>query len=150
MRSDNGTQFVSTGFDELSKDYLVHTCDVKPKAAASQWRGGASRTLIKNALKKEKDPAKALVSYKATPLENGYSPAQMLFGRKIRTTVPVFPDQLKPSWPGLQELREHEQESKIVQTKRYYETHRCTELPAPKTGGRLWIRKNQQLLQKEL
>ena len=78
-----GTQFVSTRFDELSKDYLVHTCDVKPKAAASQWRGGASRTLIKNALKKEKDPAKALVSYKATPLENGYSPAQMLFGRKI-------------------------------------------------------------------
>ena len=107
-------------------------------------------TLIKNALEKEKDPAKALVSYKASPLENGYSPAQMLFGRKIRTTVPVFPDQLKPSWPGLQELREHEQESKIVQTKRYYVTHRCTELPAPKPGGGLWIRKKQQLLKKEL
>ena len=101
----------------------------------------ASRTLIKNALKKEKDPAKALASYKATPLENGYSPAQMLFGRKTRTAVPVFPDQLKPSWPGLQELREHEQESKIVQTKRYNVTHRCTELTAPKPGGRLWIRK---------
>ena len=108
----------------------------------------ASRTLIKNALKKEKDPAKALVSYKATPLENGYSPAQMLFGRK--TTVPVFPDQLKPSWPGLQELCERERESKIVQTKRYNVTHRCTELTAPKPGGRLWIRKKQQLLQKDL
>ena len=107
-------------------------------------------TLIKNALEKEKDPAKDLVSYKASPLENGYSPAQMLFGRKIRTTVPVFPDQLKPSWPGLQELCEHEQESKIVQTKRYYVTHRCTELPAPKPGDGLWIRKKQQLLKKEL
>ena len=88
---------------------------------------------IKNALKKEKDPAKALVSYRATPLENGYSPAEMLFGRKIRTTVPVFPDQLKPSWPGLQELREDEQESKLVQTKCYNVSHQCTELPALKT-----------------
>ena len=68
----------------------------------------------------------------------------------MRTTVPVFPDQVKPSWPGLQELREHEQESKIVQTKRYNVAHRCTELPAPKPGGGLWGRKNQQLLQKEL
>ena len=51
------------------------------------------------------------MSYRATPLENGHSPAEMLFGRKILTTVPVFPDKLKPSWPGLQELREHEQES---------------------------------------
>ena len=114
-----------------SQRLLGHTCYVKPKAAANQWRGGASRTLIKNVLKTEKDPAKALVSYKATPLENGYSPAQMLFGRKIQTTVPVFHDQLKPSWPGLQELREHEQESKIVQTKSYNIARRCTKLAAP-------------------
>ena len=92
---------------------------------------------ITNSLKKEKDPAKALMSYRATPLENGYSPAEMLFGGKIRTTVPVFPDQLKPSWPGLQELREHEHESKIVETKRYSVSHRCTELPALKPGGGL-------------
>ena len=82
------------------------------------------------------------MSYKATSLENGFSPTQMLFGRKIRTTVPVFPDQLKPSWPWLQEFREHEHESKIVQTKCYNVTHRCIELLAPKPGGGLWIRKN--------
>ena len=62
---------------------------------------------IKNALKKEKDLVKALMSYRATPLENGYSPAEMLFGRKIVTTVRVFPDQLTPSWSGLQELHNH-------------------------------------------
>ena len=104
-----------------------------------QTNGEAERTVqtINDSLKKEKDPAKALMSYRATPLENGYSPAEMLFGRKIRNTVPVFPDQLKPSWPGLQELREHEQESKIVQTKRYNVSHGCTELPALKPGGGL-------------
>ena len=92
------------------------------------------------------------MSYRATPLENGYSPAEMLFGRKIRTTVPVFHGQLKPSWPSLQELREHEQESKIVQTKRYNAGHRCTELRALKPGGHMWVvdQKKRQLLQKEL
>ena len=96
---------------------------------------------IDNALKKEKDPAKALMSYRATPLENRYSPAKMLLATKIRTTVPLLPDQLKPSWPGLQERREHKQESKIVQTKRYNVSHRWTELPALKPGGGLRIRK---------
>ena len=43
---------------------------------------------IKNALKKEKDPAKALMSYRANPLENGYSPAEMLFGRKSEPLLP--------------------------------------------------------------
>ena len=63
----------------------------------------------------------------------------MLLGRKIRTTAPMFPDQLKPSWLGLQELREHEQESKLIQTKRYNVSHRCTELPALKPGGQVWV-----------
>ena len=106
-----------------------------------QTNGEAERAVqtIKNAIKEEKDPAKALMSYRATPLENGYRPAEMLFKRTIRTTVPVFPDQLKPSWLGLQELREHEQESKIVQTKRYNVNHRCTELPALKPGVHVWV-----------
>ena len=55
---------------------------------------------VMNILKKEQDPAKAPMSYPATPLENGYSPAEMLFGRKITTTVPVFPDHLKPLGPA--------------------------------------------------
>ena len=110
-----------------------------PKLPQTNGEAEQAVQTIKNAIKKEKDPAKALMSYRATPLENGYSPAEMLFKRKIRTTVLVFPDQLKPSWPGLQELREHEQESKIVQTKRYNVNHRCTELPALKPGGHVWL-----------
>ncbi|XP_015747164.1 PREDICTED: uncharacterized protein K02A2.6-like [Acropora digitifera] len=139
LRSDNGPQLVSTEFDEFSKKYSFTHVTSSPKMP--QTNGEAERAVqtIKNALKKEKDPAKALMSYRATPLENGYSPAEMLFGRKIRTTVPVFPDQLKPSWPGLQELREHEQESKLDQTKRYNVSHRCTELPALKPGGHVWV-----------
>ena len=94
---------------------------------------------VKNALEKEKDPAKALMSYRATPLENRYSPAEMLFDRTIRTTVPVFHDQLKPSWPGLEKVREHEQESKLIQTNRYNSSHRCTELSMLSEGDCVWV-----------
>ena len=79
------------------------------------------------------------MSYRATPRENGYSPAEMLFGRKIRTTVPVFPDQLKPLWSSLEKIRMHEEESKLTQTSRYNARHRCKELPALHTGERVWV-----------
>ena len=121
--SDNGPKLVSTEFDEFSKEYsFTH---VTSSQKLRQVNGEAERAVqtIKKTQKKEKDPVKALVSYRATSLEDGYSPAEKLFERKIRSTVPVFPGQLKPSWPGLQELREHEQGSKIVHTKRYNVSH---------------------------
>ena len=63
----------------------------------------------------------------------------MLFGRKIRTTVPASPDRLKPFLPGLQELCEHEQENKIVQTKCCNVSHGYTDFPAQKLGGHVWV-----------
>lgn len=127
------------GIWRVSKEYSFTDVTSSPKMPQANGEADWAVQTIKNALKKEKDPAKALMSYRATPQENGYSPAEMLFGRKIRTTVPVFPDQLKPSWPGLKQLHEHEQESKIVQTKRYNVSHWCTKLPALKPGGHVWV-----------
>lgn len=94
---------------------------------------------VKNALKKEEDPAKALMSYRATPLENGYSPAEMLFGRKIQITIPVALDQLKPSWPDVEKIWEHEQESKLSQMHRYNARYRCKDLPERKVGESAWV-----------
>ena len=81
----------------------------------------------------------ALMSYRATPLENGYSPAEMLFGRKIRTTVSVSSDQLKPSWPDVEKIREHQQKSKLSQMHRYNARYRSTDLPELKVGDSAWV-----------
>ena len=61
LRSDNGPQFVSTEFDESSKE-CSFTCDFKHKDAAGQGRSRASRTDHKECTErmKEKGPAKAL------------------------------------------------------------------------------------------
>ena len=46
------------------------------------------------------DPNIALLRYRNTPITRmQYSPAQMLFGRRLRDTLPVKPSLLKPSTP---------------------------------------------------
>lgn len=96
LRSDNGPQFVSTEFDKFSKEYSLTHVTSSPKMPQLNGEAGVHRSDGEKRTQKEKDAAKALMSYRAKPLENGYSPAEMLFGRKIRTTVPMLPDQLKP------------------------------------------------------
>ena len=49
-----------------------------------------------------------LQAYQATPLENGYGPAQLLFGRRIRITIPITSEQRRPIFPDEETLRAHE------------------------------------------
>ena len=63
---------------------------------------------VKNLLTKEKDPAKALLAYRSNPLACKFSPAQLLMGRQIRKSVPLFHTQLNPQWPDLDNLRTRE------------------------------------------
>ena len=65
-----------------------------------------------------------MLAYRSTPLSCGYSPAELLMGRKIRTTVPTFHKLLTPKWPDLIKLQEHEAQSKLQQQK-YFNTRHC-------------------------
>ena len=69
--------------------------------------GEAERAVqtIKNLLRKADDPYQALLVYRATPLRNGYSPAELLMNRRLRTSLPLVPTQLEPSVPDTTEVR---------------------------------------------
>ena len=130
LRSDNGPQFACTEFDQFSKEFAFTHITSSPKLPQANGEAERAVQTVNN----------ALMSYRATPLENGYSPAEMLFGRKIRTTVPVSSDQLKPrSWPDVEKMREHEQKSKLSQMHRYNARYRCTDLPERKVGESAWV-----------
>ena len=110
--SDNGPQYSSAVFEKFSKEYEFDHVTSSPKYP--QANGEAERVVktTKQLLEKNSNPYLALLAYRSTPLENGYSPSELLMGRKLRTTLPIAPKQLKPSLPKESVVREKERKLK--------------------------------------
>ena len=98
---------------------------------------------VKNLLKKSGDPYKALLAYRSTPLQMGYSPSQLLMGRVLRSTVPTTRAQRDPKIPDLSEVRARDKWNKARQ-KRNHDTHRgARELPQLQPGDQVWVPQRQ-------
>ena len=102
--SDNGPQFSSSTFTQFALDYGFHHQTSSPNYPQSN--GEAERTVqtIKSILNKTKDPYLGLLSYRATPLANGYSPAELLMGKKLCSTLPMIQEMYKPRLPPHSEI----------------------------------------------
>ena len=87
--SDNGPQFSCMEFAAFTKPYGFTHHTSSPHYPQSNGEVERSVKTIKYLLKKSKDSYIALMEYRATPLNNEHSPAELLFGRKINTTLPV-------------------------------------------------------------
>jgi len=79
-------------------------------------------------LKKSNEPEKALLAYRSTPLQSGYSPSQLLMGRVIRSTLPTLDSKLNPKLPELDTLRRREDESRRQQKLCYDKRHHAIPL----------------------
>ncbi|CAB4037730.1 Hypothetical predicted protein, partial [Paramuricea clavata] len=79
------------------------------------------------------------MSYRDTPLENGYSPAELLFGRKIQTTLPVVSQHLVPTWSYLVAVREKEERIKKRQKKNYDFRNKVKTLQQIEPDCPVWI-----------
>ncbi len=99
----------------------------------------AAVKIVKNLFKKNKDPSLALMEYRATPLQNGYSPAELLFGRKIRTTMPIAPSALIPKVAKQKNLRRKEEKSRNNQKENYDKRHGVVQQQDLKIGDTVWI-----------
>nr|KAG5700576.1 hypothetical protein BaRGS_015372 [Batillaria attramentaria] len=82
--SDNAPNFASAEFADFAKSYgFTHTTS-SPRYPQSNGEAERSVQTVKTLMKKAKDPSLALLMYRATPLQNGLSPAEILMGRKLR------------------------------------------------------------------
>ena len=85
------------------------------------------------------------MAYRATPLEVGYSPSELLMGRKLRTTVPSVQKQLKPRTPDYADIRAKNQEVKERQRENYDAHHGARKLPSLWPGESVWLSDRRHL-----
>lgn len=95
--SDNGPCFNSKEWREFAEHYDFHHVTSSPLYAQSNGKAEKGVHILKQLLKKaansDSDPYLALLSYRASPLECGLSPAELLMKRKLRTTLPSVSQQ---------------------------------------------------------
>ncbi len=139
LMSDNGPQYAAESFGLFASEYgFAHTTS-SPKYPQSNGAAERAVKTVKGLLAKNEDPYLALLAYRSTPLENGYSPAELLMGRNLRTTIPVVPSKLLPHLPNSSQLREKEKLMRERQQRNFDHHHRATDLKPLQAGGHVWI-----------
>ena len=140
VKSDNGPPFNSGEYLQFANEWGFEVSHSSPRYPQSNGEVERAVQTVKRLLKKEKDKEKALLAYRSTPLLCGHSPAELLMGRKIGTTVPVFHMLLTPQWPNLVRLREQEAERKVQQQEYFNTRHRAMPLQKLTPGTEVHIK----------
>lgn len=140
VRSDNGPQFKSPHFRQLSKDWEFIHITSSPHYPQSNGQAEAMVKAVKALMKKNENLEQALLEYRTTPLANGLSPAELLMGRTLRGAVPIPVSQLKPKDQKIRSAINKEKIIKAKQTSSYNRRHATKETPSFKIGDVVWIR----------
>ncbi len=83
--SDNGPQFSVKYFRKFAKEWGFSHTTSSPRYPQANGEAERAVRTVKDFLSNTADPYLAPMEYKATPFANGYSPAELLIGRKLRT-----------------------------------------------------------------
>lgn len=127
--SDNGPQFSSEEFQDLARKLDFSHITSSPHHP--QGNGHAERAVqTAKGILSQKDPLIALMCYRSTPCATtGVSPAELLMGRKIRTTLLVLEKNLRPKWPNRKKVREKDAVEKAKHAFYYNRRHGARPLP---------------------
>ena len=116
-----------TPFGYLPLITILLTQQALPGTHALPGSGEVQRAVrtVRSLLSKNQDPYPSLLAYRSQPLQNGFSPSELLMGRRLRTKVPLIPTILKPNvhdtdWQRVQEKDdEYRSKQQINHNKRY-------------------------------
>lgn len=136
--SDNGPQFSSRDFTSFATEYGFHHVTSSPRYP--QENGEAERMVrtMKEMFAKTGDPYLALLNYRDTPGASGYSPSQLLMGRRLQTRVRKVEGALPPQWPSTVRFRCKDARERRRQARNFNRRH-AARLPRPLSPGDVWV-----------
>ncbi|KAK7105840.1 hypothetical protein V1264_017168 [Littorina saxatilis] len=138
--SDNGTQFTSEKFQDFRHSWGFTHVTSSPRYPQSNGEAERSVQTSKTILK-QSDVALALLSYRATPIPSlGASPAELAFGRQLRTRLPSLPKSLIPQTPVAKDFKERDRQAKQQQKENYDRRHGVQSLPTLEPGETVKIK----------
>lgn len=142
VRSDNGSQFsqtIDSAYHQFAKNYGFQLVTSSPKYSQSNGFIESEVKNFKKHFKKSDDPHKMLLALRSTPLQSGYSPAELLMGRKLRGVVPLASNLLNPALPNQKVLCQKENLRREKQKENFDIRHRSSLLPELMIGQKVWI-----------
>ena len=137
MVSDNGPQFASREMREFSESYGFSQVTRSPHYPQANGQAERAVKTAKTLLRAAPDPYMALRTTSFTWC--GFSPAELLMGRRLRTDIPQATAMLMPDWSYLQEFRDSDKKMKEAQKRNYDSRHRVKDLPALPGNQPVWV-----------
>lgn len=144
VHSDNGPQYSAAEFTAFSKQYGFNHITSSPGHASGNGAAERAVRTIKDLMKGSGDLYLSLLNYRATPLANGYSPAELLMSRKLRTTLPATTVHLQSKAPDQDRFNRCELSQRIKQKTNFDRAHVATSLSTLPTGQEVWLPDRQQ------
>ena len=132
MVSDNGPQYSSHEMKEFAQLYGF----TFPRYPQSNGQAERAVQTVKKLLRTSGDLYLSVLNYNATPMPwCGFSPSELLMGRKVRTTVPQVAEHFCPNWLFYRK----NQEFKRQQEKQYNQHHQTRPQLELEEGDEVWI-----------
>lgn len=120
--SDCGPQFTCELFQKFVCKWDIHHITSSPRFPQSNGEAERAVQTAKGLMKKNVSIQAALCAYRDTPLANGYSPAQLMFGRGLNSLGMIGDSKI-----DTRRLRSYESERREKQAKWFNARHRAKE-----------------------
>ena len=137
--SDNGPQFAVHDFSTFATDCQFIHVTSSPRYPKANGEAERAVGTIKRLLKKSKDLNSVLLNYRVTPLDNGYSPAELLMGRRLKSKIPCLSQHLMPILPDYDHIANKEQTRQEANRRTHDQRHRAQDLPELNPGDNVYL-----------
>ena len=139
MVTDNGPCYSSQLFKDFMRNHEISHVTTSPYFPSAN---GAAERAVQTGKKilRQKDPWLGLLAYRSTPVQaTGYSPSQLLMGRRLRTTLPCLSETLTPEWPSPETVKKKDREAKAEYAYQYNRRHGARLLSPLPDGSRVAV-----------